>query len=200
MNYAEGQGPPEGRSEFPFSIMLPEWLPDSMMLGEPLADILMRVEYNLIAQLIPTYEPQWVGANAAMGISISRKEKSLFVNRAPNAQIEVREDIEEELTAKVGGFLGMRKSTSYSDIMLEKDVFNIGETMRVKIRCDNRDCRNSVKGFKLKLLRNIQCETQSEDGAPKYANLQKYIMIEKFHEFVAPHQNLWVNMTLDIPL
>jgi len=65
--------------------MLPKWLPDSMMLGEPLADILMRVEYNLVAQLIPANESQWVGANAAMGISLCRREKSLFVNRAENA-------------------------------------------------------------------------------------------------------------------
>ena len=58
----------------------------------------------------------------------------------------------------------MGKTESRSTIELEKDVYSIGETIRVKVNCDNSACKKPVEAFKLKLLRNIQCVTYEEDS------------------------------------
>lgn len=36
-----------GTHRIPFAVVLPEWLPDSMVLVEPTGNIQMRVEYKL---------------------------------------------------------------------------------------------------------------------------------------------------------
>ena len=56
-----GIGPETGIHELPFSIDLPEWLPDSLLCGEPDEEKYMRVEYRLTAQLIPYSEVHWAG-------------------------------------------------------------------------------------------------------------------------------------------
>ena len=68
--------------EMQFTIKLPDWLPDSIMLGEPMGNILMSVKYRLTAQLIPEDKKNWVASLPALGISLCRTEKALFVNRA----------------------------------------------------------------------------------------------------------------------
>ena len=42
-NSGESMGPTTGIHEYPFSIMLPDWLPDSMLLGQPDDSIFMRI-------------------------------------------------------------------------------------------------------------------------------------------------------------
>ena len=93
----------------------------------------------------------------------------------------------------------MGKSESQATIALEKDVFEVGETIRLTIICDNDRCKKPVKGFKIKLLRNIQCTSNDEHGNPKYANHQKYIAVEKVYETVDPRQNISLQATLTIP-
>lgn len=61
-----------------------------MMLGEPMGNILMRVYYRLTAQLIPINPKHWVAELPELAISLCRHEKAVFVNRDPNAQIEMR--------------------------------------------------------------------------------------------------------------
>ena len=116
---------------------------------------MMRVEYRLTAQLVPVNINHWVGHLPALGISLARIEKSLFVNRAPNTEIEVNHNVSQEMSSKIGGFLGMGKTSSHSFVSLEKDVFTVGEKINVMIRCDNQACNKRVESFKLKLLRNI---------------------------------------------
>ena len=50
-NMADGIpiGPATGAYQLPFSVNLPDWLPDSMVLGEPTGCIMMRVEYRITA-------------------------------------------------------------------------------------------------------------------------------------------------------
>ena len=65
----------------------------------------------------------------------------------------------------------MGKTESRSNIELERDVYSIGEKIRVKINCDNSACKKPVDAFKLKLLRNIQCVTyDDESDTPKMTN------------------------------
>ncbi len=59
------------------------------------------------------------------------------------------------MDTKVGGFLGFGKSLSTSKITLEKDVYTVGESIKVNVICDNSACKKDIEGFKLKLVRNI---------------------------------------------
>ena len=47
-----------------------------------MGNILMSVKYRLTAQLIPDDKKNWVADLPALGISLCRTEKALFVNRA----------------------------------------------------------------------------------------------------------------------
>lgn len=63
--------------------------------------------------------------------------------------------VESNMSHKIGGFLGLGKTLSQSKITLEKDVYTVGDTIKVKIDCDNSQCNKDIAGFKLKLIRNI---------------------------------------------
>lgn len=45
----ESYGPSPGQYSIPFTLSLPDWLPDSMMLAEPVGNILLQVKYRLTA-------------------------------------------------------------------------------------------------------------------------------------------------------
>ena len=78
------------------------------------------------------------------------------------------------MSAKVGGFLGLGKTESHSSVVIEKDVFEVGEAIKVRIQCDNSRCSKTIKGFKLKLLRNLQLtcgvSDESDSSKPQTAN------------------------------
>ena len=84
----------------------------------------------------------------------------------------------------------MGKTNSYSTFTLEKDVYFVGETIRVKVDCNNVDCKKDISGFKLKLVRNMQATSLA--GAvgeqAKNANHQKYINVFKDSESVTKHE------------
>ena len=64
-------------------------------------------------------------------------------------------NIQKTLSVKVGGFAGLAKTESVSTITVEKDQYFPGEEMVVKISCDNSQCYKAVKGFKVKVCRNL---------------------------------------------
>ena len=134
-----------------------------MMLGEPMGNILMRVYYRLTAQLVPVNPMHWVGELPELAISPCRHEKAVFVNRARDVDMLVHYDVAKELNAKVGGFLGINKSKSDSHITLEKDVFTVGDTIRVSIKIDNSKCRKPIEGISVRLLRCLQCVTHDDN-------------------------------------
>ena len=77
---------------------------------------------------------------------------------------------------------------------LDKDIYTLGETIKVTIRCDNSSCSKAVEAFKIKLLRNIQATSYDDDRLSNYnsitrhANHSKYISIFKEVEGVAAHE------------
>jgi len=79
--------------------------------------------------------------------------------------------IEKEMTSKIGGFLGIGKTESKTTFTLEKDVYQVGDTIKVIVDCDNSLCAKGISGFKLKLIRNMQATAFDEDtDQAKHAN------------------------------
>ena len=90
--------------------MLPDWLPDSMVLAEPEGKILLQVKYRLMVQLRPSEANGYVADIPELGISKVRHERPILINRgrAPQPQLNFKQDLE----SKVGGFLGIGRTHS----------------------------------------------------------------------------------------
>lgn len=81
---AMSQGPVPGIYALPFKVNLPDWLPNSMMLGEPEDKLLLQVKYRLTAQLTPISDEDWVAGLPELFMSKVRAERPIFVNRNVN--------------------------------------------------------------------------------------------------------------------
>ena len=73
-----------------------------------------------------------------------RCEKTIFINPDPQKQSVPQLMLSKDLNSKVGGFFGFGKTWSNSQVTLEKDIFTVGETIRVIINCDNSGCSKAV--------------------------------------------------------
>lgn len=105
-----------------------------------------------------------------------RHERSIIIAQSPKRQS--LEQVTETLISTVGGFAGLGKSESSSTITMEKDQILPGEYLKVRIDCDNSKCKNAVKGFKIKLLRNVLA--LGYNGT--YRSNSKYIRVFKCRE------------------
>ena len=101
------------------------------------------------------------------------------------------------MASKIGGFLGIGKTLSKSQIVLDKDIYSVGDTIREQINCDNSECSKSISGFKLKLQRNIQAV--SEMGEYKVANHQKYVSVFRDVEGAQAREVKTISIDLPIP-
>lgn len=63
---------------------------------------------------------------------------------------------------------------------LEKDIFVVGENIRLRFNCDNTKCRKTVESMTLKLQRTIQATAlaggNKEDGTATTSNV-KFIKV-----------------------
>ena len=71
-----------------------------------------------------------------------------------------------KIESKVGGVFGFSSSVCQTTVLFEKNQYYLGETIRVKITCDNSPCNKPVTGFKVKLKRKI--DVQGMDGNLEY--------------------------------
>lgn len=172
-----------------------------MMCAEPVGHILMQVKYRITAQLEPTNHENWIASIPTLRMSKVRHERDLFVNKDPQAVVDVpSSEKRQSLTSKVGGFLGLGKTECHSEVILPKETYTVGETIRVTIKVDNSECKKDISGFKLKLLRNIQATSLMSEGEKTNANHQKYISVFKDSEGVASQETKDIEIELEIPL
>ena len=142
-----------GQYTFPFEVMLPDWLPASMLITNVSDRMRSQVRYEVRAQWIPTENDGW--ADEAKITSKLRCKRSCFFSRAPQEFPVV--DFQKELKMEIGGVFGLGAQKCTTTIHLEKNEFLAGEKVPVKIVCDNTKCDKAVKSFKFKLFRRYQC-------------------------------------------
>ena len=82
-------------------------------------------------------------------------------------------------------------------MVLDKDIYSVGDTIRVQINCDNSECSKAISGFKLKLQRNIQAVSMM--GEHKVANHQKYVSVFRDVEGALAREVKTINIDLPIP-
>ena len=51
----------------------------------------------------------------------------------------------------MGGFLGFKDSASVTEIKLERKDFNIGNTIKIELDMQNKECKKPIEYYEVKL-------------------------------------------------
>lgn len=63
--------------------------------------------------------------------------------------------LKDDIISTAGGFMGIGSTKVVTTVVLEKNIFCLGESIRVKLKCDNTSSKSDVKSFKIKLKRKV---------------------------------------------
>lgn len=145
----------EGHHAFPFSLSLPEWLPDSLQLAD--GPTKLSVVYYLTAQLDPRLSEDF--ADQTKNVSLCRDERVIYIYRQEGSNYEMNKidasKLSTSLSGNVGGMFGIGSGMYYATISIEKNSFHPDEDVQIKFQIDNSQCGKDVKSCKAKLSRWI---------------------------------------------
>jgi ubiquitin-protein ligase len=194
---------PQGKREYPFEVLVPEWLPSSTIYHSEFCNSLLKIRYGLWAQVIPTNSSDFLDAKKTISIFRGSKEIYLFRAIIPVPVAEYR----NQLVCKVGGLMGLGGSTSVTDVVFDRNQYYAGDTCKVRIVCDNMNCSVAIKSFKIKLKRKVfasgELVSQFQDRDDQLIKSSKYLYqfkdeeakcgpkskVEKYLEFKLPEED-----------
>lgn len=114
-------------------------------------------------------------------------------------------DLMQHMEHKIGGLFGMGSTMFYADVSFEKNEFYSNDKMRLRIVCDNSNCKKKVKEFKIKLFRKYILRTNGvvgyyrvKDRKPVTSVKEEYVATQKFPGCDA-HVKATVDLELPIP-
>lgn len=173
-----------GQSEYPFSLVLPDCVNESIMLQ--FENNNLSETYYLKAQMEPRNQTQY--ANLKDETSMLRTDYALYLYR-PNVAEEsklgnpsgnIDPTLSKTLTMTIGGIVGLGSSEAKSVISLEKHRFAPGEKIKVMIDCDNTQCKKAVKSYKIKFQRKISCLSGKKGVGAALLSQEDYIVALKY--------------------
>ena len=155
-------GPPRpGQYSFPFSILIPDWLPASMHVVSEYERARLGVEYYLVAQLQPDGDiSYWADDNQSM--SSFYTSVPIYLMRPMIQTGKLLVDEANELNSDIGGCCGGCTTPSRSKIYFQKNQYYPGEIATGRIVCDNSECDKDISYFLMKLQRRTY--GNSSDG------------------------------------
>jgi hypothetical protein len=74
----------------------------------------------------------------------------------------------------VGGLFGLSGTKVETEVLLDKDWYRVGETIKVRLKCNNKNSSNDVKHFKLKLKRKVDLKGLLRDVYPRNIHESDY--------------------------
>ena len=160
------------------------------------------IKYRLVVQLEPAQPSGWIAEIPDLRISKVRTEQDIFVCNMKAREAQPNLNLVKTIQHKVGGFLGMSKSESNSIFQLEKDVYQVGEAIRVSINCDNSSCRKAIRNFKVKIERTMEATSLMQDGSKDQenkANHVKYVAVFKDNEGCPAKTTVTKDILLRVP-
>ena len=89
------------------------------------------------------------------------------------------------------------QAKALTQVVLEKNVYQPGEIIRVKINSDNSQVGYDIKGFKLKLKRKIDTEGSLGSEKPLSNHDSTYVSVLKFDGCKAKEK---VEVILELPI
>lgn len=147
-----------GQYTFYFLVKTPSWLPESTILKTENCKYFM--EYTLRAQFKPKNPNDYCFDEKLPkryeGVSLFRGSRKVYIYQpmqfAPKVQLNF------QIKTKVGGFFGFGNVEVTTQCLLEQNQFYPGERVKIKIICDNKNCKSAVRNFKFKLYRTIRAK------------------------------------------
>ena len=87
-------------------------------------------------------------------------------------------NLQQSMTHEIGGLLGLGATKFSAEVLFEKNEFYSNDKLRLRVTCDNSECRKAVKEFKIKLFRSYNitadgnqavfpCKTKKEGATSK---------------------------------
>lgn len=190
-----------GHSAVPFSLTIPDWLPESAMHKEKATSL--AVLYFLIAQLDPRQDDLYADQKA--NVSLCRDERVIYIfNEKPDYSNQLEGDTKDPLRlikhmqCRIGGVFGLKADSMESVISIPKDVFVPGESLQISLYIDNFVCSRDVKCLKVKLFREI--EVFQDIRAPQPLHYEhEYVKALKYECDVKARQQAGEKLDFRIP-
>ena len=188
----------EGQYAWPFEITLPAWLPPSTVISANLKSTFLHVRYEVRAQFVPVEQDDWARyQNENEAVSKLRCSRMLFVNFDKTQDFPEFND-RRELNVSVGGIKGFMSTQCKTNVYLKQNQYLSGDTIQVRIECDNSKCDKDVKSFKFKLIRKYRGrgkkfkfdEVQSFVSQVKLSGLAAKSKCDRVLEFQLPKESL----------
>lgn len=173
-----------GQSEFPFSLVIPDSVKQSVMLQMDANNL--SETYYLKAQFDPRDPVNY--ANLKDSTSMLRTDYALYLY-VPHSMPEESKignpagntsGLTKTITNKIGGIAGLGSSENTTVISLEKTKFAPGEKVKVCFDCDNSQCKKPVKSFKAKLMRKISCYSGKKGSKQPLFTSEEYLVSMKY--------------------
>lgn len=169
----------EGQYSYPFTLNLPEWLPQSVLCfntpdpKKPMLLNTLKIRYNLIAVIEGTPEAdEGAGQEAPQlqrratiiktqkkGVTLMEMQNMMAMRRitiiTPEfSQPLLNQEIKIQSKIKAMGLMGAG-SCEYT-CKFEKDVLYPNETIKLEVFIDNSKCSKKIEKYKIKLLKRTQ--------------------------------------------
>ena len=110
----------KGHSEYSFSLIIPEWLPESIVHRD--GNTMFLVSYFLTAQLEPRSDDLYANKQR---LSLCRDDRCIYIYREQGSHLGLEEEKElsKVLRAKIGGVFGLGSNFMETVISLDKTIY-----------------------------------------------------------------------------
>lgn len=173
---------PAGQYTFPFTLYLPDWLPQSHLCFDvpdpkkPLILNTFKVRYNLVAaiQSVEKDGKSGIVELPKKGVTRVEMQKMVDVRRITILTPEFSEPLQDQEICKTSKIktMGLMSAGSCTyKCKFEKDVLYPNNTLKLTVEIDNTACSKKIEKYKIKLIRRTQV-FDVQTSKPLYTNDQ----------------------------
>jgi len=154
----------EGSYSYPFTLHLPEWLPQSHLCfntpDQKKLHILntFKIRYNLIAA-IESSSGDKIVETVKQGVTMEEMQQMLHCRRITVITPEFSEPLlnqEIRVASKIRSMGLMGSGTCEYTVKFEKDVLYPKDVIKLQVDINNEKCSKKIDKYKIKLLRRTQ--------------------------------------------
>lgn len=144
---------------------MPVWLPESVNHARETDSL--RIKYVLRCGYLP--------------LEYTTCEQEIHVLNP--VRVLSKQNLEYTLRSEVGGMLGFGSSQSQTKVTFARNVYEPGDTIKLRIDCDNSQCSAKVKSFKIKLQRKwVGFAQDSQYKSSEYLKIVKLPGVESYKQ------------------
>ena len=156
-----------GQYEYPFSIVLPDWLPSSFILQSDLTKFGrrdLRLQYRLKAEMIPA------SRNANKQFQLFDTKRTILINRKSGVTAKHffhEKEIDWKNTTHgnwdLNPIVSLKQSHAKVQISVDRTFYYSGDSINVLTYISNEEGELTCRGIELSLARYISCKGCQKD-------------------------------------